>query len=354
MLKQFLYVVSLFLLTCIVCGAFIVYGTEQVSANAIERKQYYFNDGLSMHSDETDANTEILEDCIKQIVFETVIGEDVIKTGVVFPNEFSSDSLNEHIDETINEINDQYNSSIGYDDLNLFCIETEEDNTQTLSEMDTLEMTNLKEVITINNIITKEQIETIEAFETTGEINEQKHIRLSNMLVLYNSRTNAYMPCRPTLSSPHVGDGNNRYDIGYQWFPGKARVEFSSFVWTAPKNQVDVNYSFTEKEIENLIVDDNEVLEIEIVFYNYNSATDPDVSVEDFGYSFVDLSADFTWSTNQPMEYLDTSFADSAKEVSLCIGVADASALEPNKSYYYVARCKPGESYGYPHDGDLD
>lgn len=200
MLKQFLYVVSLFLLTCIVCGAFIVYGTEQVSANAIERKQYYFNDGLSMHSDETDANTEILEDCIKQIVFETVIGEDVIKTGVVFPNEFSSDSLNEHIDETINEINDQYNSSIGYDDLNLFCIETEEDNTQTLSEMDTLEMTNLKEVITINNIITKEQIETIEAFETTGEINEQKHIRLSNMLVLYNSRTNAYMPCRPTLS----------------------------------------------------------------------------------------------------------------------------------------------------------
>ena len=33
--------------------------------------------------------------------------------------------------------------------------------------------------------------------------------------------------CSISLVSPHLGDGNNRYDSGFQWFPDQLGVLFT-------------------------------------------------------------------------------------------------------------------------------
>ena len=172
------------------------------------------------------------------------------------------------------------------------------------------------------------------------------------MILLHDSRTNKNTRCVPTLSSPHYGDGNNRYESGYQWFPGKVNVVFNEGLFSGMrKHQVELSYCYSEDELGNLAFDDNEALEMEITFYNYNPDTMDEIYEADCGYSYIDTSSDFDYFTNQPSEYLDTSFGDSDCEVNFCVGVDDATNLEPGVNYYFRARFDGNERQGYPNDG---
>ena len=81
------------------------------------------------------------------------------------------------------------------------------------------------------------------------------------------------------------------------------------------KHQVELSYCYSEDELGNLAFDDNEALEMEITFYNYNPDTMDEIYEADCGYSYIDTSSDFDYFTNQPSEYLDTSFGDSEPDL---------------------------------------
>ncbi len=160
--------------------------------------------------------------------------------------------------------------------------------------------------------------------------------------------------------SPYEGDGNNRYESGYRWFPSYVKAEFFRGSFQIPQTWAALYFRFTENELNNLNVDNNEALEMEIVFYNYTNA-----STNERGYSFLPVDgnpSEYTlgydyrsprdWFTNFDKAYLDTAFCDSIEEVSACVGVYDTSSLVANKTYYweidYYGHAIP---QGYEKDG---
>ena len=56
------------------------------------KRQYYFNGNVLRNSDSEMKNITLLEDCIKQVVFEILIGDEIIKVGLVFQQEFMLDA----------------------------------------------------------------------------------------------------------------------------------------------------------------------------------------------------------------------------------------------------------------------
>ena len=83
-------------------------------------------------------------------------------------------------------------------------------------------------------------------------------------------------------------------------------------------------------EIKDLNQDDNEALELEIVFYNYYDVEDNDLK----GRSFIPTNCTITqWYANYENAYLDTNFMDGEYEESYCVGIDDTRVLEPNKAY---------------------
>ena len=315
------------------------------------KRQYYFNGNVLRNSDSEMINITLLEDCIKQVVFEILIGDEIIKVGLVFQQEFLMDALNQRVDSIIEELIEMYGTEITNENVRLYCIETKENSARTNEIID---LQDLKEVIEVTPEVIK-QIEPADLLDISKEvygINEQYHINYANMILLHDSRTNKNTRCVPTLSSPHYGDGNNRYESGYQWFPGKVNVVFNEGLFSGMrKHQVELSYCYSEDELGNLAFDDNEALEMEITFYNYNPNTMDEIYEADCGYSYIDTSSDFDYFTNQPSEYLDTSFGDSDCEVNFCVGVDDATNLEPGVNYYFRARFDGNERQGYPNDG---
>lgn len=63
-----------------------------------------------------------------------------------------------------------------------------------------------------------------------------------------------------------------------------------------------------------MVIDENEAIEIEALFYNYGS----DTSIPGDGSAWMMEEADY-WVTNLPNAYLDTRFMDSDNEKSYAI-----------------------------------
>ena len=60
----------------------------------------------------------------------------------------------------------------------------------------------------------------------------------------------------------------------------------------------------------------------------------------------------YTWTTNQPNYYLDTSFEDNTESINFCVGVDDTSDLRSEKWYYWcISGIKGITSNNYPNDG---
>ncbi|EEG50254.1 hypothetical protein RUMHYD_00814 [Blautia hydrogenotrophica DSM 10507] len=76
------------------------------------KRQYYFNGNVLRNSDSEMKNITLLEDCIKQVVFEILIGDEIIKVGLVFQQEFLMDALNQRVDSIIEELIEMYGTEI--------------------------------------------------------------------------------------------------------------------------------------------------------------------------------------------------------------------------------------------------
>lgn len=173
----------------------------------------------------------------------------------------------------------------------------------------------------------------------------------------YNQITGLNSVIYPTAVSPYAGDGNNRTDSGYPWFPYYISLQTRQ-VGQWGRTYVVLQFKFTEENLRNLNYDDNEALEMEVDFYNY--ARDEDIKDKhgniiesDRGVSFVpvrgnpiqyiedgyDYDNPFIWYVNMGLKdvaYLDTAFEDNITTISSCVGISDTSVLEANRQYEWT------------------
>lgn len=188
----------------------------------------------------------------------------------------------------------------------------------------------------------------------------------------YNQITGETIAINQTPTSPYGGDGNNRTDSGYQWFPSYVEVDTNHLnQWM--RTNVSLRFIFTEEEINNLNHDDNEALEMEVLFYNY--AHDEDIRddegniiEENRGVSFVpvksnpilfandeyDYTKPYFWAININDDscYFDTAFQDNEEIISACIGISDTSSLVANQGYRWSIQYQGiSVKQGYANDG---
>lgn len=168
----------------------------------------------------------------------------------------------------------------------------------------------------------------------------------------HNQITDSNSCCNYSATSPHAGDGNNRYrnGSGYKWFPNNVQVTFYTDTPDSGENQTVLKYKYTQTSLNYLVHDSNEALEMEVLFYNEGNTGNASTSGTTFqNYPSNEGSA---WASNQPEAYLDTTFGDSDEAVSFCVGVPDASNLSSNKWYYWIITGESGtQSNNFVNDG---
>jgi len=177
---------------------------------------------------------------------------------------------------------------------------------------------------TTNNSITG-------SYHYRQQINDQ-----TSILKWFNQATNTSSNCTVTPTKPHAGDGNTRYrngnyQPGYKWYPTNVKTYFRNNS-SSGKNKCRLIFSYNPTQLGYLKKDNNEALELSIVFYNYT----------DYGYTYM-KHTNITYGTDQPTGYLDTSFGDDSNEVDFCVGVRNANQLSANKDYYWWIESKAGD-----------
>ena len=318
----------------------------------IQLSRVYLVDETKYKSSDNAYNLEILDEKISQIVFHADVKGETITMGVYWDNfAFSLESLKSEIDLLLEGLNsdegivEKPSPRITENDLNVYYYEViEQTNANQKSSNIFPQLRHVKKINSIEllndrPIVPLNQLSSIQAVNSS--INGSFHfLGLANEIWWYNQNNGNISLCLPTLSAPHGGDGNARYEAGYQWFPNTVSVYFADRVFQGVSS-VDLSYRYDQQTLDNLQLDSNEALEMEVVFYNYND-----------GHSFFDETKDIvSWSTNQPNAYLDTRLFDNDQEASYCVGVADASDLIANKSYSWDIRKWGLPRSGSKHDG---
>lgn len=180
-------------------------------------------------------------------------------------------------------------------------------------------------------------------------VNGSYHYYTDKNTLWHNQLTGTNTVCAVGIAAPHAGDGNARYDAGYNWFPYYYRASFDTNV-VPNKNECQLDFKFTSSYLQNLQVDNNETLEAEILFYDYNLATN--VSKRGTSFMYSDADEGTAWYANFENAYLDTNISDEAGVKSFCIGISDTSELTANQWYTWRIRGNAGtQSYNYINDG---
>lgn len=344
-----------------------VFAVETISfdSNSIGQKyKVEFNTGVLFNSQTNKNNLTSVKGNITQVVYRINTGHDVFTIGYdIGEDGFSLEIMEKEISKMIEDVNIdilseprlQGNKAISINDLQIESIELFTFNNKSLhSDNIETQFNNVKNVYELGykEHIVNEPIEHNKAQKESNTIDGSYHyLKLisDEVYTFWHNQLSSSddTVCVPTLSSPHGGDGNNRYDSGFQWFPNDVDVNFYTDVET-DENQTKLWYKYDQSTLDNLNVDTNEALEMEVVFYNYN---DSSVATANKGNSFQLIKSGVTWSTNQPNHYKDTNFGDPEEEVSFCVGVDDTTDLVANRWYYWKINGTKGTQSNYANDG---
>lgn len=162
----------------------------------------------------------------------------------------------------------------------------------------------------------------------------------------YNQKTGRTTTCSTSASSPHQGDGNSRYEAGFKWQPNQVKVNFVTDAGEN-KNKTTLRYKYNASNLNNLSVDSNETLEMEVLFYNYH--LNSGVPQEQLGLAYQQTT--YSWTSDQPGAYLDTTFGDSSTSRAFCVGTKDATALKAGIWYEWSITGAKGTKPGFANDG---
>lgn len=294
---------------------------------------------------------------IEQVVFTGKFGNETYTIGYYVPNgTYTYSKMHESINSEIKSIkkdlqeaNERSVQSVSFDDLSIKRIEISSYENEKKVNAVVSELKNKNATVTKKSSRLPEvKNEISNTMMVNQSIDGSYHRTVTNGHVFridwYNQFTSTTVTCNRSISEPHMGDGNSRYKAGHQWFPNLVRTEFTTDVSNG-KNRTKLSYFYASSEISNLKVDNNETLEMEVVFYNSPNAS----VIANRGCSYQETGGK-TWSTNQPNAYLDTTFSDGTHRC-FCVGVDDASELSSGTWYNWSITSDKGSKPGYANDG---
>lgn len=304
---------------------------------------------------------ESISQDLKEVAFTIDAGDDIFTIGYSLGDEpFSLTKITQALEKTLDNIRDDIitderlssNNQVSAENMELeyVVIKTADSVSKITSKLSNVTSTSplvdaTSEEYKNHNIV---KSNVARSATINGSYHDRDVFREQHDIGWYNQATGRFSVCTTSLTEPHSGDGNTRYDSGYQWFPDLVDVNFYTDV-AENENRTKLWYYYYPGTLKNLNIDSNEALEMEVVFYNYRSTS---TSLSNRGGAFQYEKSGSTWATNQPNSYRDTSFSDNPNEVSFCVGVNDTSDLVANKWYYwYIDGLKGSTANNYRHDG---
>lgn len=204
----------------------------------------------------------------------------------------------------------------------------------------------IKHIHAKNDIVQNNAWEHVPASSFTIKGSYHKKDTSAKKIYWYNQKTGKTTSCSTSATSPHQGDGNSRYSAGFKWQPNQVKVNFITDE-SVNKNKTTLKYKYNASNLKNLSVDSNETLEMEVLFYNYH--LNSGVSKENLGLAYQQTA--YSWTSDQPGAYLDTTFGDSSTSRAFCVGTKDATALKVGIWYEWSITGAKGTKPGYANDG---
>ncbi len=359
MKKIISFIVCLLLLLNVSCTVF----ANETEKNIEDTTERIFVSNLNLTSKESKENIQILGDDLEQIVLCAKKGDEVWSIGILKHSEILDyEEITSILQEYIPRFDSDY--SLNTSDFKVEFYEVPDESVHIKDQIYNVctspkifspqESTNLNAQHSENHTVNINSSNTIDgSYYYFDPKTSQKY--------WHNQLTGENKVVLSNLSHPHEGDGNNRFASGYQWFPGYVRADFFQVVMQLPQTFVTLYFKFTENELRNLNVDDNEALEVELNFYN-----DPNTSNASIrGYSFIpvkgnpstntlgyDYKTPRAWFSNFDNAYLDTPAFDNGNTINICVGIYDTSCLTANKMNWweidYYGQATP---QGCPYDG---
>lgn len=102
-----------------------------------------------------------------------------------------------------------------------------------------------------------------------------------------------------------------------------------------------LKFSWDQAALNNLVIDQNEALEVEVLFYNYGQ----EEGIPDQGTAWMyDIPEADDWKSNLPAVYLDTRFLDDDEEKSYAVGTAQPELLQADIEYFFWAKARPQDT----------
>lgn len=228
-------------------------------------------------------------------------------------------------------------------ELNQFLKELQDDN---IKKQD-YSLESVKEIVTVD--LTEDELLDSLNIKMDKEREKQRIIPTTddgaNILETRGGPSYNWGMCDTSAKNPRCGDGQDRlrmHDDGgfnsstnrgaYNWLPRDVYGEAKTINTTT--RQVSVLFSWTNDRLNNLRIDNNEALEVEVLFYNYGQG----VGIPQRGKAFMNQEP-YSWSSNLPGAYKDTRFLDDPREPSYAVGTKYINDLD-TRTYSFVMNAR--------------
>ncbi|GEM_PF-2591234 len=153
-------------------------------------------------------------------------------------------------------------------------------------------------------------------------------------------------PSNPSGANPYCGDRQDRLkqkrrfnesgDVA-SWIPTWVKATTSVINSSTNERQIKVEFKWDSTSLSNLVMDSNEAIEAEVLFYNYGSG----MGVPGNGKAWMSSFPPKSWSTNLPNGYLDTRFMDSSDERSYAVGTRYPQNMTAGTTYQFTMNAFP-------------
>lgn len=141
-------------------------------------------------------------------------------------------------------------------------------------------------------------------------------------------------PVNPAIESEATTYAETR---ATNWVPTSGSASAWASQNVSDATYLEVHYKWNSSSALSYLTNDSDsTLEADLVFYNYD-----DQAIATDWYD-----GNYTYNTNQPRPYQDTKAFDNHDEPVFCIGCSDASSLEANTDYYWIAYANKTNSTG--------
>jgi hypothetical protein len=209
----------------------------------------------------------------------------------------------------------------------------------------------IPEILPISPEEKKEIKDIIKKKKEGKEIEELNNLATDDTFLVHTEQRGGVSQggiCDTSATNPYCGDRQDRLkqkarfneegDV-YSWLPTSLSANTSEFNSETHARNLHAYFSWDSTAISNLVIDDNEAIEMEVLFYNYGSGT----GIPENGTAYMS-TLPYAWFSNLPDAYLDTRFMDEDTTKSYAIGTASPHLITADIGYYFSAYAYPSST----------